>query len=356
MGDERQTGWTESAMMTRKEKTDTVFTLDAASETPKYKQIMAGVGEAIRTGRLQKGDALPSINEAASIHSLARDTVVKAYNRLKEMGLLESAHGKGFRIATDHYSTAVRVFVLFDTFTPYKETLYEAMRAAAGGQVEFDIYFHHFNPAVFVKLLTGARGKYSMFVVMPFPDPAVREALAGWDQDKLLLLDIDVDYFGRRCAAVLQDHDTELERALEAASDRILTYKSCVLVFPEDKHHPQCIKPAVRRFCRRHGIEHRIVQTLREETIAAGHVYFVIEDTDLVALVKAAQKGRLKIGKEVGILSYNDTPMKEVVLHGISVVSVDFAEMGRQAVAQILSPKTLSEILEPTRFIARHSL
>ncbi len=342
--------------MVSKERTEAVFTLDAASETPKYKQIIAGVGEAIRAGRLQKGDALPSINEAAAAHGLARDTVVKAYNRLKEMGLLDSAHGKGFRIATDHYSDAVRVFVLFDSFTPYKETLYEAMRAAAGGRIEFDIYFHHFNPAVFVKLLTEARGKYATYAVMPFPDPAVREALAGWDQEKLLLLDIDVDYFGRRCATILQDHDTELERALEAASDRIRSYGTFVLVFPEDKHHPPSIRPAFRRFCRHHGIEHRIVPTLRGETIAADHVYFVIEDTDLVALVKAAQKGRLKIGKEVGILSYNDTPMKEVVLHGISVVSVDFAELGRKAVAQILSPQTACEILEPTRFIARHSL
>lgn len=342
--------------MTRNGKAAPIFAIDPAAETPKYKQIIDGVGEAIRAGRLRQGDALPSINEAADAHGLARDTVVKAYNRLKEMGLLDSAHGKGFHVTTDHYSAAVRVFVLFDSFTPYKETFYEAMRAEAGGRAELDIYFHHFNPAVFAKQLADARGKYAAYAVMPFPAPAVREALAGWDQEKLLLLDIDVDYPERRCAAVLQNHDAELERALEAAAERIKAYGSFVLVFPEDKHHPQSIKPAFRRFCRRHGIEHRIVTSLRGEPVAAGCAYFVIEDTDLVALVKAARKDHLKIGREVGILSYNDTPMKEVVQHGISVVSVDFAELGRKAARQILDPQAACAILEPTRFIARHSL
>lgn len=348
--------------MTREEKQGALFEIDAAAETPKYRQIIEGVREAVRDGRLAKGDPLPSINEVSAAHGLARDTVVKAYNLLKEMGLLESAHGKGFHVASDHVREALRVFVMFDALTPYKETVYEAMRAEAAGRAELDLYFHHFNPGVFARLLSDARGKYARYVVMPFPHDAVRRALQGWDQEKLLLLDINVDYPGRRCAAVWQSHDAELERALEAAAGRLQAYQSFTLVFPEDKHHPPVIKAAFRRFCRRHGIEHRIIASLRGEAIGAGRAYFVIEDNDLVELIKAGRRERLKIGKELGVLSYNDTPMKEVVLHGISVVSVDFEELGRKAARKVLENGNgngaahESEILEPTRFIARHSL
>jgi DNA-binding LacI/PurR family transcriptional regulator len=54
--------------------------------------------------------------------------------------------------------------------------------------------------------------------------------------------------------------------------------------------------------------------------------------------------------------------MKEVVQQGVSVVSVDFAELGRRAVRRILDPAGEGsadgelEALEPTRFIARRSL
>jgi DNA-binding transcriptional regulator YhcF (GntR family) len=341
-----------------------LFGIDASAETPKYKQIVEYVCDAVRAGRLKKGDPLPSINEVSAAHGVARDTVVKAYGRLKEMGLLGSAHDKGFHIATDHFREARRVFVMFDAPTPYKETVYEAMRAEANGWAELDLYFHHFNPDVFARLLADARGKYASYVVMPFPDETVRQALAGWDQEKLLLLDIGLDYPDRRCATVWQSHDRELERALEAAAERLCSYRAFVLVFPEDKHHPQVIKPAFRRFCRRHGLEHRIIPSLRGESIREGVAYFVIEDNDLVELIKAGRKAHLKIGREIGILSYNDTPMKEVVLHGISVVSVDFAELGRKAVRCILDGAQANgngkaggcDILEPTRFIARHSL
>ena len=42
-------------------------------------------------------------------------------------------------------------------------------------------------------------------------------------------------------------------------------------------------------------------------------VYVVIEEPDLVTLIKSCQSQKLKIGKDVGIISYNDTPLKEIL-------------------------------------------
>lgn len=330
--------------------------VDSGSAVPKYRQLVESVCQAVRDGDLKRGKRLPSINALCRSNGLSRDTVVKAYNHLKEMGVVASSHGKSFTIATDHITSAVKVFVIFDSFTPYKETVYEAMRAEAAGRLDLDLYFHHFRPAFFEKTLADAAGAYSHYVVMPFPDAAVRRALAAFDQDRLILLDIDFDYPGRRCARVLQSHDRGLTSALEQAAERIAQYRSLTLVFPEDKHHPQVIKPAFRRFGRARRLTHRIVERLDERAIQAGHAYFVIEDTDLVAFIKSARTLGLRLGRDVGVLSYNDTPMKEVTDPGTSVVSIDFAELGRKAVRQILDWRNAQSVCEPTRFVSRGSL
>jgi DNA-binding transcriptional regulator YhcF (GntR family) len=326
------------------------------AETPKYRQIIEGVSRDIQAGRLRKGAPLPSINRLSRGRGVARDTVVKAYAGLKAMGLVDSAHGKGFFVATDHVTRTRRVFVLFDAFTPYKETLYGAFRAEAAGRAHADIFFHHFHPPLFAKLLGDARGRYESYVVMPFPDDGVRRLLAAFEPERLVLLDIDVDFRGKRCAEVLQSHDEGLERALEEAEPRLRKYASLTLVFPEDKHHPAAIKPAFRRFCRRRGLEGAIVPSLDGPAVRKGHAYFVIEDTDLVLLIKACRARGLRLGRDVGVVSYNDTPMKEVVQNGISVVSIDFEELGRKAARMALDPEPGRRVVEPTRFISRDSL
>ena len=39
----------------------------------------------------------------------------------------------------------------------------------------------------------------------------------------------------------------------------------------------------------------------------------------------------LVIGKQVGIISYNETPLKKIILNGITTISTDFEAMGIEA-------------------------
>jgi DNA-binding LacI/PurR family transcriptional regulator len=48
----------------------------------------------------------------------------------------------------------------------------------------------------------------------------------------------------------------------------------------------------------------------------------------------------LVIGKDVGIISYNETPLKEILLDGITVISTDHAKMGELAAQLILENRT----------------
>jgi DNA-binding LacI/PurR family transcriptional regulator len=59
----------------------------------------------------------------------------------------------------------------------------------------------------------------------------------------------------------------------------------------------------------------------------------------------------------VGIVSYNDTPLKRVVAGGISVVSTDFYAQGVRAAEHILAPgpRPVHEV-RPTELTLRSSL
>ncbi|MNN83807.1 DNA-binding transcriptional repressor EbgR [compost metagenome] len=53
-------------------------------------------------------------------------------------------------------------------------------------------------------------------------------------------------------------------------------------------------------------------------------------------LNKVIQK-KLIIGKDVGIISYNETPLKKFILNGITTISTDFEMMGRMAAELIIN-------------------
>jgi len=72
-------------------------------------------------------------------------------------------------------------------------------------------------------------------------------------------------------------------------------------------------------------------------------------------LIKTGEETGLQLGKELGILSYNETPMKEIIRNGITVVSADFAKMGRIIARFIMDPKYTTEFFYP-EVIIRNSL
>ena len=80
-----------------------------------------------------------------------------------------------------------------------------------------------------------------------------------------------------------------------------------------------------------------------------------MKDDDLVTLIKRIKKQKLKLGKEIGILSYNETPLKEILLDGITVISTDFEKLGDTAAQLVLDGKK-EHIINPFRFVIRNSL
>jgi DNA-binding LacI/PurR family transcriptional regulator len=192
-------------------------------------------------------------------------------------------------------------------------------------------------------------------VIMPFPAPEVAEALAALPTDRLLVLDIHACIPSKRTAWLVLNFDAQLVQALRSGLDRLRRYRRLVLVFPPDNHDPLEIPDAVQRFGRRAGLETRVVPRLTEQMVETETAYLVIDDKDLVSLVKHCNATGHRLGHDVGVLSYNDTPLKEIVAGGISVVSIDFYGLGVRAGQHLLDPGPVHETV-PTRLILRGSL
>jgi GntR family transcriptional regulator len=62
---------------------------------PPYQRIAADIEADIRAGGLGKGSAVPSLSRLAQEYGVARNTVVRAMNLLKEKGLIETVQGWG---------------------------------------------------------------------------------------------------------------------------------------------------------------------------------------------------------------------------------------------------------------------
>ncbi len=81
--------------------------VDPGSGVPIYVQLVEGVGHALEVGTLRPGERLPTVRGLAGELKVAPNTVVKAYNELQRMGLIESRSGVGTVVVAE-FGEAVR--------------------------------------------------------------------------------------------------------------------------------------------------------------------------------------------------------------------------------------------------------
>ncbi len=76
------------------------WNIDAASGEALPDQIAGCVRRGVATGELRLGEQLPPAAELAVALTVDRNTVLVAYRRLRDEGLLEFRRGRGARVAS----------------------------------------------------------------------------------------------------------------------------------------------------------------------------------------------------------------------------------------------------------------
>ena len=98
-----------------------------------------------------------------------------------------------------------------------------------------------------------------------------------------------------------------------------------------------------------------MVHSISEEPIREGEVYINLMENDLVTLIEKILTTKLKVGKHVGVISYNETPLKKIILNGITTISTDFQMMGEKT-AQLILNQSTEHIAIPFNLTSRSSL
>ena len=328
------------------------------SSTPKFEQIVNAVLQGLANTSIRIGDRLPSINEFSAAHDVARGTVEKAYVELKRRGIIQGVPGKGFYITAVDGTPGLRVFLLFNKLSAHKKIIYDHFTQTLGDQAQIDFFVYHNEFRIFKRLLEQQGDAYTHYVIIPHFFAGEDKALELIDQlprHKLLLLDKRMDALKGPYASVYQPFDRDIQQALQEALPLLEHYNGLNIIFPPYTYHPRAILHGFQEFCIDNHISGRIVPDMEKELIRPNEVYISLMEDDLVDLIKKIKDAGMQSGKDVGILSYNENPLKEILLDGISVMSTDFAAMGRKA-AQMLLEGDMGQHANPFHLILRKSL
>lgn len=332
------------------------------SRIPKYLQVANLILEDLENGKLKIGDRIPSINEMSFDFLLSRDTVEKAYNELRDRGIITSVRGKGFYITSTISSKKLKVLLIFNKLSSYKKAIYYSLLETLGEEATVDLQIHHYNRSLFESILEKNLGEYNYYVLAPhFFDenghPEIPyELIKKLPAEKLLIVDRAVKGHEKEFPGVFQDFAKDIFTALESGLDHLKSYQRLVLAFPREGMYPEEITDGFKRFCFFHEFENVIVDGIDAEPIYPGDLYIVLSETDLVSLIKKSRQQNLTLGKEVGIISYNDTPLKEILAEGITTISTDFDHMGKTLALQILGNENKIPIKNPFNLYLRKSI
>lgn len=324
---------------------------------PKYKEVVRFVEERIRRGELTIGDKIPSVNAFRIRFNLSRSSIFLAMDELKSRGIIEAEPAVGYYVRSMHIEVQEKILLLFNELNAFKEELYNAFLEAVGADATVDIMFHHYDRRVFETLLREADSRYTSYVLMPGKFRGLSPMLDSI-KGRVFLLDHFQDDLRGRYPGVGQDFERDTYDALVTELPRIRKYDTLVLVQHEAKE-PEERYDGIRRFADEFGFGSLLIPRVGDGNLLRDALYLTADDRELVSLIKIADRDGLRIGSDFGIISYNDTPLKEVLCGGIATLSTDFRQMGRTMASLIMNPSSntaVPTLRNPWLFLPRKSL
>lgn len=335
-----------------------IIKIDEQSITAKYMQLTNAILQGIEQGKLEKDYLLPSINEMSYELDISRDTVEKAYRHLKTLGVIGSVPGKGYFISNTDFKQRTKIFLLFNKLSAHKKIIYDSFVQVLGETAAIDFYIYNNDFNLFKKLLQNRNGDYTHYVIVPHfleggehANELINEIAGG----QVILLDKLLT--GIRCpyGAVYENFEQDIYMALKEALPLMSKYQTLKMIFPSYSYFPVEIITGFQNFCREFAFNYKVIDKAIEEEVAAGEVYINLMEDDLVTLLGKIKNTQLQVGKDVGIISYNETPWKEFILEGITTISTDFKKMGDMAARMILD-KQPDHLAMPFTLTLRKSL
>ena len=317
--------------------------IDEFSATPKYRQLANCIIFAIESNKLQLNDVLPSINELSFEFEIARDTAEKGYGYLKKIGIIGSIPGKGYFIKSADIERKIKIFLLFNKLSAHKKIIYDSFVKKLEDAATIDFYIYNNSFPLFKKLLLNQNDEYNYYVIIPHFMDGTEQAdkvINAIPKEKLILLDKLVPGVTGNYGAIYENFEKDIYNALEEALPLLSKYHTINIILPEHNFYHIGITTGLCEFCQEYAFNYKVVHNISNEFIKKGEVYINLMEDDLVNLIEKILDQNLELGKDVGVISYNETSIKKIIMKGITTISTDFKMMGEKAAELILNKST----------------
>ena len=332
--------------------------IQSSSKIPKYQQLVNSIVRQIESGQLKQGDRLPSIIESSLDYNLSRDTVERGYKLLHQKGMITSVYRRGYFVDGLTVNPKMKIFFLLGEITERNRAIYRAFTKSFGKKALVDMFLYHYKKDIFQQLLEENLGRYHYYLIAPhlleYADDILK-TIKKVPDDKLIIIDKDIDWLTSTCGTVCKNFENDTLQCLEQIRARLARYKKLHLVIPEDEFcHPGIIS-GFKIFCQENGWPYTIMDGLEDEEPVRDEAYFIINDKDLAVFIKKIREKNIKIGKETGVVSFDDNGFKEILEQGITVITSDSEKIGETA-ASIITHDTKQKVVFKSKVIVRNSL
>jgi len=335
-----------------------LISIDEYSSTPKYLQVINSILKGIEEGKIHKDDALPSINDLSYELDISRDTGVRVFKELKMRGIVNSIPGKGYFIANTDFNKRIKIFLLFNKLSTHKKLIYDSFVSSLGENAAIDFYIYNNDFSLFKELINNKKDDYSYYVIIAHfleGGENAYEIINTIPSHKLIMMDKLLNEVKGNYGAVYENFEKDIYEALEQSLERLKKYPTIKLIFPDYTYHPKEILRGFYKFCSEYAFNYQIVNDIANEVIKEETAYISLMEDDLVILIEKILDSNLQVGQQVGVISYNETPLKKIILNGITTISTDFRVMGQKAAECILNRST-EHIAIPFKLTLRASL
>lgn len=343
-----------------------VINIKKGSSIPKFIQVVESIIKDIQDGKIIPGQRIPSINELSKKNTMSRDTIEKAYKILSKQNIIFSVKGIGYFVSDHKLKEKLKVIFFINKPSSYKLEVLDSFVNTIGSEADVSMYLYYCDENLFAEAVKNNLSLFDYFVIMPHfrnknkkylrYTPKVLKAIESIPEEKLIITDNSCAEIPGARAAVFQDFSADIIQALEQAMTKLKKYEKIVLVYPLKSvyPYPSDILIGFREFCGQYNFNYEIVNEIFEDIeFETKEVYITIQETDLVKLVKQIKAKNLIMGKDVGVISYNETVLKDLL--GITVFSSDFRAMGESAARMLLTGEK-KIFKNPFKYIERQSL
>lgn len=327
------------------------------SEVPKYKQVVNLILSDIEDGIFKKGQRIPSINETSEELLLSRDTVEKAYVYLKKKGTLSSVRGKGYYVNQINIQQKIKIALILNKLSNYKRNIYYSLSENMGSKANVDVFIYNYRLDQFKEIINNQLTNYDYFVILPHfnnENANIESVIRIIPKEKVLIVDRNMESL-KDYPVVYQEYEKDIQVALGKGINLIKKYKKINLVFPINEYYSKNIVRGFQIFSQVNNLPFEIIDQLKEEDVKKNEAFVLVSDDDLYQFIKICKSRNWKLGKDIGIVAYNDNPVKEILEDGITTISTNHKEIGRQAAEMILS-KDFRRVKSPFEFVKRNSL